>query len=192
MPRLPANAVRAFIISGVTISVLTYGSWLRADHAKSLALQTENFDVIFAKPRGFKELWHGPQALFAYQDPSTGLRYRGSVNQVVADFNPTPLLTSDGLAEQMVSNTTANMPGWKGVVLDSVPTSSVAWRLVRREGQGKCVISAFGVRGNTTAMVSLVGAGKEVRHIESQMDTFRDFLRTISFDKADLSKRYIQ
>lgn len=190
MARLPAAPIRALIVVGVIVGGLTYGSRLRADHELNQIRMTENFELGFAKPTGWRELWHGPQALFVYQDPKTGLRYRGSVNQVVAEFNPTPSMTSDALAEQMVSNTKANMPGWNGIVLDSVATSAVDWRLVRREGQGKCVVSAFGVRGNTTAMVSLVGAGKETRHVAAHMGSFREFLRTLTFDKADLTKRY--
>lgn len=192
MLRLPVAAVRTFAIAGVALATLAFGSRMRADHIARQKLQTENFDIGFHKPKGFEELWHGPQALFVYLDPTTGLFYRGSVNQVVADFNPTPTMNSDALAAQMVSNTRANMPGWKGVVLDSVTTSAVDWRLVRREGGGKCVVSAFGVRGNTTAMVSLVGVGKNIPRIDAEMDSFRAFLRTITFDKADLSKRFIE
>lgn len=190
MARLPVVAIRMLVIAGAVLGTFTYASRWRADHDRDQRRLTENFELGFRKPAGYRELWHGPQALFVFQDPATGLRYRGSVNQVVADFNPTPSLTSDKLAEQMVSNTEANMPGWKGAVLDSVATDAVDWRLVRREGPGRCVVSAFGVRGNTTAMVSLVGRGKEIDQIVAHMPVFRRFLRTLTFDKTDFSTRY--
>ncbi|MGV3615799.1 MAG: hypothetical protein ACO1SV_10740 [Fimbriimonas sp.] len=193
MPRIPATVAKGFVATGVigVIAVaLVYGSRLRAEHREAQTRSIENFELSYAKPDGWKEVGHGPQALFVYQDPESGVRFRGSVNQVVAEFNPTPTLTSDGLARQMVSNTKENMPGWNGVVLEALETPTVGWRLVRRFGQGKCVVSAFGVRGNTTAMVSMVADGKNVDQIEAKMPHFREFLQTVKFSKADLASRF--
>ena len=187
MARVPGVVVRAVVIVGIAVFALTYGSRLRAEHDRRQAESTENFRIGYEKPPGWKELWHGPQALFVYQHPQTGVKFRASVNQVVSEFNPTPNMTSDSIAHQMVENTKANMPGWDGVVLDVVNTPAVDWRLVRREGQGRCVVSAFGVRGNTTAMVSLVAAGdSEMKHVDATMPRFREFLQSLTFTKTDM------
>jgi hypothetical protein len=135
---------------------------------------------------GWKEVPHGPQTLFLYRDPKTGLLLRGAVNQIIADVNPTPELHTDGIAQHFIDRTKENMPDWNVAKAygDVAGADGMRFRLIRRERPGKCVITAFAVKGNTTLIVSLSANGEEIAEIDSVFPQFQQVLAGMTLTKT--------
>jgi hypothetical protein len=151
---------------------------------------TKNYRVGYQVELPWKEVPHGPQTLFLYRHPDSNLLLRGAVNQVVSDINPTPELGTNGLADLYIDLTKQNQKDWSAEKLDRIEAQGVDFQLIRRERKGKVVITAFGVRGNTTLVVSLSGNEKETRHIDGQLPGFREFLSSVSFTETNLNRRF--
>ncbi|RYG49465.1 hypothetical protein EON79_01150 [bacterium] len=156
-----------------------------ADLKESVAVYKIGWD----KPSGWQDMPHSPQSLFLFRHPQTNLLIRGASSQVIADHNPTPELDSDGLANYYLQTTVQNMPEWKGEKIAGEKGDGVPFSLIRRRRDGKTVVSAFGVRGNTTLVVTLSANGKEQTEVDSAEKVFRESLRNISFQKMNLASR---
>jgi len=150
----------------------------RADRESAL-----NYTLRFDAPAGWNPMPHSPQALFLYKHPKTNLLIRGAMNDVVADYNPTPTLDRDGLANWMLEVTADNLKGWQGEMLDTVSANGTTFRLLRRWNPEKCVVSAISVRGNTTIVVTMSGNRKETEFIPSAMPEFKSYLASLSLQR---------
>jgi len=148
-----------------------------------------NFTVSYPRPSdGWISLPHGPQTLFLYGNEKKGLLMRGSVNQMISDVNPTPDLDRDNLAKLMIDNTHDNMRGWTADMMDKVDAKDISFRLVRRSENHHVVLTAFAVKGNTTALISLSARNKNADQVDKSTSDFEKFLATVGFVKADTSK----
>jgi hypothetical protein len=144
-----------------------------------------NYQLIRPEPVGWKAVPHGPQTLFLYRNPKTGLLLRGAQSQIVAEFNPTPNDTNDTVAQYYVDRTHENLKGWTAEVTDKVQAKNGSYQIIDRQRDGKRVVSAFGVLGNSTFIVSLSGNGKEVGEIDSTLPWFHEFLSNTDFRKVE-------
>ncbi|RYG36447.1 hypothetical protein EON81_09700 [bacterium] len=156
-----------------------------SDRKDSIAV----YKIAWEEPKGWQSLEHSPQSLFLFQHPTTKLLIRGASNQVIADHNPTPALDSEGLAEYYMQATAENMPEWKAERIAGEKGDGVPFCLLKRTREGKTVVSAFGVRGNTTLIVTLSANGKEQKDVERAESIFRESLRHISFKRTEFASR---
>ncbi len=174
------------IVAALIIGALVLGAGYQYMRARGNKQMVDNFNLQYPRPPvGWKTKPHSPMDLFAYEDEHRGLTLSGGVNQTVADFNPTPDLDRDNLAQLMIDNTRANMPGWTAKIEDLVNTPSASFRLVRRETPGLVNVTAFAVKGNTTVLISLVGRGKQSGEVDKAMKEFHDFVAQIELKRAD-------
>ena len=181
--RIPAGPALAVGIALVAFGYMYY-------QLKGSGGETTNYAISYDVPKGWDPVPHGPQTLFLYKHPKTGLLLRGAQNQVVSDVNPTPELDSRGMAQYYIDRTKENLPDWKAELAGEVAADGVKFNLIRRSRNGKTVVTAFGVRGNTTLIVSLSGADDEQKSIDSGgMDFLREYVGQVSFAKADPLKR---
>ncbi|AIE88121.1 hypothetical protein [Fimbriimonas ginsengisoli] len=155
-------------------------AWFRRANAAASPDTYANYSLVYALPSGWKEIPHSPQAIFLFRSLHSDLLMRGAMNDVVADYNPTPDLDRDGLAQWMLDITAANLKSWKGEMLDTVNgTNGTTFRLVRRWSPDKCVVSAIAVRGNTSIVVTLSGDERKVDILDQEMPAFRTYLTTL-------------
>ncbi|HEY0867806.1 MAG TPA: hypothetical protein VGE01_10520 [Fimbriimonas sp.] len=138
-----------------------------------------NFKVVYEKPTGWKELPHGPQTLFLFQEPRTGVLLRGAVNQIVADVNPTPELDTDGIAQYYVDRTHENMKDWQAKMGEKVKAKDGEFRIIERERKDKKVVTAYAVKGNTTLLVSISGGPEAKVEVDRKMPEFKEYLSSI-------------
>lgn len=183
MSRLEPKRVRVFGFAFLALAVILPAGLWRKSNASALEEARTNFKLGYVLPQGWKELPHSPQTLFFCVDPASDVKLRGAVNQIVADYNPTPELDRDGLTQQFADITTDNL-GWKAKILDTVDFDGGSYRLIRRETVDRVVISAIAVRGNTTVMMGLSGIGKAKTHVDGQLPFFRKYLATTSLAKT--------
>jgi hypothetical protein len=106
-------------------------------------------------------------------------------SQIVAEFNPTPNDTNDTVAQYYVDRTHENLKGWTAEVTDKVQAKNGSYQIIDRQRDGKRAVSAFGVLGNSTFIVSLSGNGKEVGEIDSTLPWFHEFLSNTDFRKVE-------
>jgi len=165
--------VTAAIAGGVFIAAKRYADGNAGD--------VRNFAIEYGKPDGWKTIPHSPQTLFLFRHPETNLLMRGAQNQVVSDVNPTPDMHSEGVANFYIDTTKQNMKDWTAKKIESVEGRDVEFHLIDRARKGKRVISAFGVKGNTTLIVSLSGNDDEVDAIDAALPDFRKYLASIEF-----------
>ena len=140
-----------------------------------------NFAIGYEKPSGWEPEDHAPQTLFLYRHPKSNLLLRGAQSQVVSNVNPTPELNGEGIANFYVETTRSNQENWTAKLHSRIPTDAVEFHLIDRGTKGKRVISAFGVKGNTTLIVSLSGNGDEVKEMDAAIPDFTAFLKSIEF-----------
>ncbi|CAN5447578.1 hypothetical protein BH11ARM2_BH11ARM2_34040 [soil metagenome] len=172
----------AYLSAGALLAVgaTQYVSHQKAAHEESVAV----YDIKWEKPTGWNVMPHSPQSLFLFRDPHTNLLIRGASNQIIADSNPTPELDSEGLADYYLATTQQNMPGWTAEKIAGDEGQGVKFALLRRQRDDKTVVTAFGVRGNTTLVVTLSGNGKEQKEIAATESAFREGLHHISLKRA--------
>lgn len=174
-PTLIKLGVAATIILGVAIA--------KERIVLSRAEAVRNYEVKYRAPEGWKAIPHGPQTLFLYQEPGSGYKIHGAVNQMFADINPTADMDSNRLAESIVRNTQNNMPDWKAELLERIPTETVDFRVVRRERvDRRSVVTAFAVKGNTTFMVSLCSDKRPYDEISKKMEVLREYVKGIRLE----------
>jgi len=176
----------AFAIAAVAVG--GYVTWSQ----ERQRVDARNYTVTYESPKNWKKMPKGPQTLFLYKDPKSGLLLRGAQNQVIAELNPTPELDGPGLVSYYLERTETSLKGWTAKALDSVDGINVKFHLLRRERQGKVVLSAFGVRGNTTFIVTLSGNDEEAKQIDDYgMKFLRDYLGTIEFSQAERDEKQL-
>jgi len=173
--RLPLFGVAILLFCGA----FAYRKHLASERDQN----TRNYSLNFVQPVGWKVLPHSPEALFLFQDPQTKLLMRGAMNDVVADYNPTPDLDRDGTAQWLLDVTSKNLKGWTGEMLDTIDANGVSFRLVKRWTNEKCVISAIGVRGNTTVVVTLSADKGQIDKIDPSLPKFRTYLAGLGFQR---------
>jgi hypothetical protein len=184
LPR-PSTAF-ASVASVLMVGTVMAGMFAAKTKAERIE-SVKNFEIGHERLTGWKAVPHGPQTLFLYRDPQTKLLLRGAVNQVVSEFNPTPELKTEELAQFFIDRTVENQPDWKATKLESVEAKGTSFRMIRREKKDKCVVTAVAVRGNTTLLVSLSGNAKELKDIDRTMPAFKGFLAAVSMTEKDLS-----
>lgn len=161
---------------------------MRKDFDDQRGDATRNYVLIYPRPNGWIDVPHQPQTLFIYRDPKTGVQFRCSMNQVVADINPTPSLTAEVLARELVQNTKDRMPGWKGKIIDGINANGIDWHLVSREADDRRVVSAFAVKGNTTVLLAMVAQGEAHPHADLRMDDFREYVRSMKLEERKMTE----
>jgi len=171
------------------VVAIAAGGYYRTAHDRNQRDSIKNYTMGWTPPVGWKELPHGPQTLFLYRHPKSDLVIRGAVTNIVADINPTPDLDSDGIARHLLEVTEENMPGWKGEMLDEVKGDGTTFRLVRRGKSDRTVVSAFSVRGNCTAVITIAGTGKDAPKVERHMADFRAWLGDVRFKPLIYAKQ---
>ena len=183
MAHLLGSRQTAFLGAGVVLigAAGIYTSRLKEERALSI----RNYLVNHEKPEGWKEMEHGPQTLFLYKNPVTHLLLRGAINQVVSEINPTPDLQTDSIAQYYLDRTSENQPDWTAKRLPDVTANGARFSMIEREKQGKCVVTAFIVKGNTTFMASISGNNDETKLIPEEIPHFRDFLAKISLTRTE-------
>ena len=176
------------IMGGAILGIFAGVKYLGSEKRRQ-AKSIENFSVAYpTPPKNWNPVNHGPQTLFLFEDTKRGLLMRGSVNQMVADINPTPDLDRDNLAKLMIDNTHANMPGWTAEMREMVQADGTSFRLIRRAQHGFVNLTACAVKGNTTFLVSLVARDKKVVEVDNSVPEFENYLSKIKFTKADSSR----
>ncbi|MFZ4508902.1 MAG: hypothetical protein ACOYON_14530 [Fimbriimonas sp.] len=140
---------------------------------------TANYDFRWEKPEGFVARPHGPHSIYLYEHEKNGVMFIGAVNRVYSEVNPTPDLHTDGIAQFYVDRTHENQKGWSAKTLEKVHGKDIDFRIVRREGPDKVVVTAFGVKGNTTVMLSMTANVGKTQYIDGLMPTFRNFLTKV-------------
>ena len=146
---------------------------------------SSNYQLIRPEPVGWEPVPHGPQTLFLYRNPKNGLLLRGAQSQIVAEINPTPDDTNDTVAQYYIDRTHENLKQWTASKTDKVQAKNGSYQLIDRKRDGKRVVSAFGVLGNSTFIVSLSGNGKEVESIDSTLPWFHEYLARTDFQKVE-------
>ena len=184
----PVRPMRYGILSFGLVICMMGGFAYKAIAERNSHEMSANYVISYPHPPiGWKEIPHGPQTLFLYQQFGTRVLINGGINQMVADGNPTPELDTDHLADRLVELTRANMPGWVAEKMGEVPALGTKFRLVRRFQKGLTVVTAFAVRGNTTVLISLSGRDTHVPDVEKDMNQFRQFLSNVKLTRTDLS-----
>jgi hypothetical protein len=145
-----------------------------------------NYEVQFDKPKGWIELPQSPSTLLLARDPKTRDLIRCSYAQVVDDANPDPQMNTKRFASQVVTNAKSNQPGWQTDRIGEYDNGTIAFELVQKAHQGKTIIIALAVRGNTTFITSVSNSGKRGAEIaKGDYDKFRTFLNSIRFVPSD-------
>lgn len=171
----------------VLVLALCSGGYVLAKREEARRESILNYKVVFGQPSGWDAIDHSPQALFLYRNKTNHLLLRGAVNQIIADENPTPELDAAGLAEYYIEATRENMKDWTAQKLQSIECKDVTYSLIRRERKGKCVVTAYAVKGNTTLLISLSGDDSQVRSIDPTLPEFEDYLRQIHLQQQDMT-----
>ncbi len=144
-----------------------------------------NYKLVRPEPEGWQPVPHGPQTLFLYRNPKNGLLLRGAQSQIVAEYNPTPEENNDSVAQYYIDRTHENLKQWTASKSDKVQAKNGAYQLIDRKKEGKRVVSAFGVLGNSIFIVSLSGNGKQVDSIDETLPWFHDYLSQTDFQKVE-------
>lgn len=153
-----------------------------------VAESAKNYAIGFPQPPvGWVAIPHGPQSLFMYRNLKSNALIRGGVNQIISDFNPTPGLGTNGIAQYYIDRTKENMPDWVAQKLGMVDAKNTSFRLIKRQRKGKVVVTAFSVKGNTTVLVTLASDENREDTVAPQMKLFSTFLSQISLNQKDMS-----
>jgi hypothetical protein len=167
---------------GVTIAVVAPAVAWRSNTQRSGAEAALNYKLNFSKPDGWTERPHSPQSLFVYANPD-GVTMKGGHMQVVDAQNPTPDMDRDALSNNFADITRENL-GWKVTMGDVIECDGGSYRLLRRVGGDRTIVSAVSVRGNTTVLVTLSAIGKSQKHIDEAMPDFLGCLKASRFTLA--------
>jgi hypothetical protein len=157
-------------------SLLAYGYHWRVQTAESAA----NYQLVYKMPNGWQPMPVTPGMMFVYKNKATQVSMRGAVNNMICDVNPTPDMDAEAIMSQYVSVTKDNLKGWHYARLDPVKANGVEFQLIRRWTADRCVVSAVGVRGNTTVIIALVGDHQNVPHVDQGMPDFRNYLANLT------------
>jgi hypothetical protein len=146
-----------------------------------------NYEIVYAKPDGWKELPHSPNTLLLIQHPKTKALIRCAATQVVADRNPEPEMDTDNLIRRVVRNAREAQAEWKTDQMESFDNGKVRFAIYRKIGERKTVIGALSVRGNTTLLVSISNTGQGAKDLAAgKIEELVAFLKT--FDMQETHK----
>ena len=138
-----------------------------------------NYQLDAPRFSNWKRTEGGPIRKVVYRHPEANLRLQATLTQVRESYNPTPELDSDALADQYVRMTREKMPTFRARRLGRVDAGETRFDLVERVGPDRSMVCAIAVRGNTTAVISLIGVGKD-RHLARRFaPEFRRYLREV-------------
>lgn len=168
-------------LGSIVVVVIGIALFIVGRYKSSQVELAKNYRLAYSIPTGWRELPHSPEALFLYLNPKSHLLMRGAMNDVQDVENPTPGLDRDATAKWMIDITSENLKDWKGEMLDTVDGHEISFRLVKRSGPGKCVVTAVAVRGNTTIMVTMSADQRELKEVDPALPAFRQYLTTLSF-----------
>lgn len=140
-----------------------------------------NYEVIYHAPTGWDTERPGPQQLFRFRHPDTKVFIIGAVSRVVDEINPTPELTTDGIAEQYIEVTERNFDGWNARRLSDEASGAERFSVIERAGPDRTTLTAYSVRGNTTLIVSMGANGASRVNLEKHLRDFRGLLADIKF-----------
>lgn len=174
---------RTYGFGAIAVLVIVPAVIWRKANKEAEARSIINYALAFSKPDGWIEKPHNPQSLFLYEQPKTKILLRGACNQVVSDVNPTPELDMDGLTKQFAEVTVDNL-GWKATIMETIDCAGGTYRMIRREGGDRTIITGIAVRGNTTVLITMAGIGDARKHIDSNMALFKDYLASTSLTKT--------
>jgi hypothetical protein len=163
---------------------LVAGGWM---YLRSMQEQTPgNYTLEWSAPAGWKEARMSPMALFRYKHPKEETYIRCSLNQNVGDL-PSLHRTPDSLADFQLETTEQNQKGWTGKRLTDIQTDILEFALLRREQPSQVVVTAFGIKDNTTIMVSLTAAGKKAsQQVEAAMPELEKLLKGLQLKRIQL------
>lgn len=137
---------------------------------------TSNYEVLYPRPELWEAVPHTPFALFMFEHKGTRAQLRGATNKVVSEYNPTPEMDTNSIADYYVHTTTKYQPDWKALRLPDMRTATELFSAIKRERKDKIVVTAFSVRGNTTAVFSLAISDPHLDRYEELMTEFKAFL----------------
>ena len=188
LTRKSAGSIRIPIVGAIgvlgVLSALAFAGYYREQQKIASSNYAVNYPMA---PVGWISIPHGPQTLFVFQNLKDKTEIRGGVNQVISDFNPTPELGTESVAQYYIDRTTQNMPDWTAKKLGSIAGKNTTFCLIKRTRKGKEVVSAFAVQGNTTVVMTLASPEKVGSSVEPEMKKFESFLSNVSLDKKDMS-----
>jgi len=137
---------------------------------------TSNFQILYPRPKLWEAVPHTPFALFLFEHKGTRSQLRGAQNQIVSDVNPTPEMDTNGIADYYVWTTEHNQPTWKATRLPDLRTANERFSTIKRVRKDKIVVTAFTVRGNTTAIFSLSISEPHLNRYDELFKEFTSFL----------------
>lgn len=137
---------------------------------------TSNYEILFPRPANWEAMPHAPFTQFLFEHKQTRSQIRGATNRIVSDVNPTPDLDEDGLAKYYLATTAENQPEWKAERLPDMRSKELRFSAIRRTRGDKIVVTAFTVRGNTTAIVSLAVSEPYLDRYDELLQEFKTFL----------------
>lgn len=142
---------------------------------------TQNYKIVFQKPENWNEEIPSLSTLFVYQEPKTRAILRGGVTQIVSDFNPTPELDTDGIADYYKDTTENHQPGWTVERMPDIETQNLRFSILDRRHPGKRILTCFCVKGNTTLVVGLSAYGQARDLLDDKLADLKSFLSKIQF-----------
>jgi hypothetical protein len=177
------KALPKIAICGLTLCVAAFGYRLATAKPNE---DFRNYEVLFERLPGWKDLPHNPNTLLLMQHPETKALLRCSATQVVSETNPEPDMDTKNLVERVVQNAQENQPNWKTERMSDFTNGKVAFELFKKTNSGKTVVAAMAVRGNTTLLVSLSNTGPGAASLAvGEIEPLLAFLRTIDLQVTD-------
>lgn len=146
-----------------------------------------NYEVLFTKPDGWRELPHNPNTLLFMQHEKSKALLRCATTQIVSETNPEPDMDTENVVKRAVENARSSQPEWKTDLLDNFDTGKVHFKLFRKVRKEKTIIVAMTAKGNTTLLVSVSNTGDGGRDLAAgKFEDFLAFLKT--FDMQETQK----
>ncbi len=176
------SLVPLLLVVGAALAVCAYFGVRMAN--PQLFADSSTYDIRWDPIPNWKPMPPAPLTLFVFKHPNHEIYVRGFQYQVDYEFNPTPELDTDGLAEYYLDTTRTKQPDWKGERLPDATEGPVRFSMIRRITKGKTVVTAFAAKGNTTIGVALFANGDSVREVESVLPELRKFLSTFTLNRA--------
>lgn len=176
------RAVPWWLPVGLLVIIGIAGWMTYKDLTKNIATGngiTQNYQISYTALPNWKWCEPNPASLFTYQNPKTRAVLRGGTTQILSDYNPTPELDSDGIAEYYIDTTKRHQSGWTVQRLPDIETSSERFTVLDRRKEGKRVLTCFCVKGNTTLVVALSGYGKGKSILEEHIADLKRFLASV-------------
>ncbi|MBC8066454.1 MAG: hypothetical protein H7Y17_16605 [Chlorobia bacterium] len=145
-----------------------------------------NYEVVFNKLEGWKELPHSPNTLLLMKHPPTNALLRCSATQIVSETNPEPDMDTTRIVQRVVQNAQENQPEWKTEHLKPYDNGKVGFELFRKTNSGKTIVGAMAVRGNTTLLVSMSNTGEGAKTMaQGNYELLLAFLKTVDLQVTD-------